>query len=189
MKKEFLVLVVIFLFSIGPTIHTIHSEIYRWTDQEGQRHLTNDLNEIPPSYREKAIKDLEQRKANPQGEMSIIKDTPIITPKENSTEKPNSGIDRLGVNSKEYWVNRVSQTKEKLQKAKDDLAEVNRKQIRNIELGGPGIQKNQQDLASQEKHLNKVISALENELNEDIPNEAREAGIPPGWLRDAGLNP
>jgi len=39
------------------------AEIYRWDDEDGNRHLTNDLNEVPAQYRDQALADDAGRKA------------------------------------------------------------------------------------------------------------------------------
>ena len=183
---SFLVLAMVAL-ALFP-IKTVQADIYRWTDKNGQRHLTNDLGEIPFPYRKQAIEDLEERRATPEGSLSFIQDTPVDESVSSPDENEIPTDERPGMNSEAYWKNRVGETKAKLLKAQTELAEVNRKQIQNLELRLPDMQQNLQDLAAQEKKLRAQISYLEDELYEDIPNEARQAGIPPGWLRDAGLN-
>lgn len=35
-----------------------HMNIYRWTDENGVLHVTNDLGTVPPEYQEQAVRDL-----------------------------------------------------------------------------------------------------------------------------------
>jgi hypothetical protein len=39
-----------------PSTSRKHENIYRWTDEEGVLHVTNDLGSVPPKYQEQAVK-------------------------------------------------------------------------------------------------------------------------------------
>jgi len=50
------------------------ADIYRWDDESGNRHLVNDINEVPAEYREAAIADYEKRTAKHGAGVNVIGD-------------------------------------------------------------------------------------------------------------------
>lgn len=86
------------------------------------------------------------------------------------------------------WQTRMKAAKQKLEQ---QLAEFNQKQEEFASLATradftllPGQVGQRDDLQKKLKVLEQSIDALIVEIDETIPEQARKAGIPPGWLRD-----
>jgi hypothetical protein len=62
-------LLALFIMSTSAT-----ADIYRWDDENGSRHLVNDINEVPAKYREAALADYAKRTAT-NNRVNVIGDS------------------------------------------------------------------------------------------------------------------
>ena len=96
MKNLILLLLVISLAS------PVSAEIYKWLDENGNSHYTDDFTQIPDIYRSK----LERVESGEPAESTKKEsETPGVAPKEETAVK-----DRLG-RGEEYWRGRVGELK------------------------------------------------------------------------------
>jgi len=93
---------------------------------------------------------------------------------------------------KSQWQNRVLDAKRRLAAAESRLAELDqKKQGLTSQWGASGSALPPQDVMDEMKRIDgeraaaaTEIASLRNEINVVIPDEARKADIPPGWIRD-----
>ncbi|HYA86991.1 MAG TPA: DUF4124 domain-containing protein [Nitrospirota bacterium] len=155
------------------------SFLYTWTDSNGVVHITDQPGTVPERYRS----TVRQVNAPPEGEAGSI----------NQRSSPDSGISGNGEsaeNIKQAWQRRMAE-------AKGHLADLERQyqaldQKRNQVLGRWGgiasghlEDREEADRIEQEmKQVQQEINDARNQVEVAIPDEARKAGIPPGWLRE-----
>lgn len=167
---------------------SLRAEIYKWIDKDGVVHYTDDLGQVPEKQRAKSESD---GKKGPQGKpISIMRGTsaksPAVTPPPGAPPNAPNGapkapdVDDQG-NTQEYWQNLVKDTQSELAKSQQELEQLGEARRKNLE-SGPGMQQRSAEIAQEEKRLNDKIQALQKKL-ENIPEQARQAGAPPGWLR------
>lgn len=157
--------------------------LYTWTDEQGNLHATDDLGNVPAKY-------LDQVQRTVQGPHGQQAGAPAPGPSVSAPEPEGGGDDGA---RKAEWMQRVSDAKARLagahkryQQLQDERAELFRL------WGSPALAPiaNRERAAAIDQELPEVqkqIDAAQYELSVTIPEEARRAGIPPGWLRDAGL--
>jgi hypothetical protein len=172
------------------------AELYRYDDENGKRHIANNLNDVPPQFREAAIADL---KARGDGEtLSILEgtDAKVPTPPAtapNATNGSETGL--IGGHDQDWWqaqmLERQAQVDD-LQGQVDALKEGPTKFSAEIAgkprpEGGPEREMAQDDkfatqdgpsLGKLESQLAEAESALE-----QFKEQARQMSVPPGWLR------
>jgi hypothetical protein len=154
--------------------------LYEWTDDSGVVHITDGLGKVPKKYREKARK-LEEPKAE--------EEVGGGQPREATAPAGESG-DSGDQNAKHEWQKRMQNAKKRLAAAK--LHYLMLKQQREMLLAkygspvyAPAADRiDAERIEDQMKEAQKEIDDARNEVEVVIPEEARKAGVPPGWLRD-----
>lgn len=157
--------------------------LYTWTDSQGVVHVTDSLENVPAKYRSEVIKRAEQ---SPAGE-NVIKETggaASTEPRENAGGNDNA--------KKAEWQSRMLDAKRRLQYAEDKYQQlVKRKRDLQDQWGSSGAALPPQSVLDEMKQMDAQIAAARSEvdaaknlIDNVIPDEARRAGIPPGWLRE-----
>ncbi len=158
------------------------SVLYQWTDGKGVVHITDDLNKIPGKYRSNARRletapGTAEAPATPGG-------TGISTaPGESQEEEREADL-------KEEWQQRMKRAKARLADAERRYHALEEKRNNLLgSWGGPAsghlAGREEADRIDQEmKQVQKEIDAGRNEVENVIPEAARKAGVPPGWLRE-----
>jgi hypothetical protein len=88
------------------------------------------------------------------------------------------------------WQRRVSMAKQRLAAAKQRYQELDQKRTSLLGQWGtpayapPEARIEAQRLAQEMDSVQKEIDDARNEVEVVIPEEARKAGVPPGWLRE-----
>ncbi len=156
--------------------------LYQWTDSKGVVHITDSLGKVPAKYRSGAQK-LESSPGtevmeNQPGQQGI------------SSPSGNSGNEELRNAQKEDWQNRVKAAKQRLADAEQRYHDLS--QQRDLLLGswgGPASghlegREEADRIQQQMDQVQREIDDARNQIEVVIPDEARKAGIPPGWLRE-----
>ena len=84
---------------------------------------------------------------------------------------------------KAYWQDRIAQWQQRKAAAETELQQVEAQIHRARTLTPPGFQQTLVELQQKHKELEEEIRLAEDMLANVIPEEARKAGVPPGWLR------
>ncbi len=157
------------------------SHLYQWTDDSGVVHITDGLGNVPQQYRTKARTIGETRKSEPgQGQQSRT-----VT-----NEPAGSTNQETEASQKAAWRNRIQEWKTRLSQAEDRYHELDQRRTELLmSWGGPAYgpidnKVKAEQIEQQMREVQKQIDEARNMLDVVIPEEARKAGVPPGWLRE-----
>jgi hypothetical protein len=154
--------------------------LYQWTDSKGVVHITDGLDKVPPKFRAGARR-LETAPAEGPGEGQK---------KDISEPAGPSDREESEANQKADWQQRMSVAKQKLAGAEKQYRDLEQKRAA---LQGPwGVPANApaavrveiQQLNEDMQRAQREVDEARNEVEVVIPDEARKAGVPPGWLRE-----
>lgn len=156
--------------------------IYQWIDGKGVVHITDDLSKVPQRYRSGARK----LESAPQEEDGAGQ--PADRGRVSPYDQP--GREEREAELKDDWQQRMSAAKRKLAIAERRYRELEKKRDEAVlRWGGPasGRTEGREEAARIEEQMKKVqkdIDDARNDIEVGIPDEARKAGVPPGWLRE-----
>ncbi len=178
-KKTGLLLVAALLFvGIAAWAEEENGGLFTWTDNEGVTHVTDSLEKVPQKYRSKT-----QRVGEGGPGVAVV-------PESQSPAAPASGGDDAA--RKAQWQSRMLDAKRRLQNAEDRYGQLEkRKSDLKAQWGSAGAALPTQEVLDEMKRLDADMSSAKveidkarDQINNVIPDEARRAGIPPGWLRE-----
>lgn len=171
MTTTFLVLF-FFLVSGSPVL----AQVYRWEDEQGVIHMTDDLQKVPEEYRERTREIILPKEKEVVSSLPKTEGSQVITPYKDA--------DLVG-HDRKWWQNRVREWKQKKTEAEQQLAEA-RKQLNMIplNLSFPIRLQTKQEILQDIETYEKKVQEAEQVLSEELPEEARRAGAPPGWVRE-----
>ena len=158
--------------------------LYEWTDGKGGVHITDDLGEVPERYRAKSRK-IEIPKGEEVGPEQQVQGT-IEPPSGVATEKQEAA-------SKAAWQKRLRDWKARLADAQKRYQELDQRRLDALAKWGglaaaaSGHLEGRVEAEKIQKEMNEVqleIDEAKNMIETTIPEEARKAGVPPGWLRE-----
>jgi len=154
--------------------------IYQWTDDKGVLHITDGLGKVPEQYRDKATK-LEQPQEE-QGRPGLPKGR--VPP-----YRGFSDADAIEEDNKVEWQQRMKEARSQLADVEKRYQELEAKRLE--ALGKGGIATGHREGPMEAERIEQEMQALKSELDAAreqvevvIPEEARKAGVPPGWLRE-----
>lgn len=150
--------------------------LYQWVGDDGVVHMTDELQKVPEQYRNKA---------------RIIEQSPAGTPK-NAGQQP-AALSPLS--SDEYqkiiWQQRMAAARNRRSAAEARYLQLVRDRDLLQEQWGYGLYGYPSDVSRRLEEINAQIVKAKRDLDDaeqavevSIPEEARKAGIPPGWLRE-----
>jgi hypothetical protein len=157
--------------------------LYEWTDNKGGVHITDDLGEVPERYRSKSRK-IEIPKGEEIG--------PGQQMQEATGTQSGVATDEQEAASKAAWLQRIRDWKERLADAQQRYRDLDQKRKEALaKWGGPAAVasghlegRSEADGITQDmKQVQIEIDEAKDMIENVIPEEARRAGIPPGWLR------
>jgi hypothetical protein len=164
--------------------------IYQWTDSNGAIHFTDDPGKIPKKYH-----DTVQEVVRPPDEESesdgasspearpATKPRPEPAP-DSDRASPPEAVDAHGHN-RDWWQQRVQEWQDKKTEAQAKLADAQERLGRERFLNQTtGNAKRIQDISAEVSTYDAEILEAENMLTDGLPDEARKAQAPPGWLRE-----
>jgi hypothetical protein len=158
------------------------SVLYQWTDDSGGVHITDGLGNVPEQYRSKARKIEESRK----GEAGQGRQTQSVTGEPSGSGSGDTTEER----GRAEWRDRIRDWKTRLVQAEERYRQLDQQRTELLmSSGGPayGPIENKvkaEQIAQEMKEVQKQIDEARNMLDVVIPEEARKAGVPPGWLRE-----
>ncbi|HZR46085.1 MAG TPA: DUF4124 domain-containing protein [Candidatus Manganitrophaceae bacterium] len=151
-------------------------QVYQWEDERGTVHLTDNPQTIPEKYRERAkeiILPKEKEGSAPPG-----------GPEESAPFIPSEKVDNQGHN-REWWQGLMKEWREKKVKAEEKLADANGR-LGRLQMVYPSLAQQREETAVREeiRQRQEELREAERMLDEQLPEEARKAEAPPGWLRE-----
>ncbi|TAK01565.1 MAG: DUF4124 domain-containing protein [Candidatus Manganitrophaceae bacterium] len=170
-SKNLFILTMLLLTQAEPSAWS--GEIFRWLDQDGTPHFTDNPSKIPPAYRNRA-------------EVLSIPDQP-------TQEEPIAPLDSFDLlpqtdsegRDEPWWREQIQTWRSRKEEAALKLSEAEEKLGRlQFDQEAPSYRTAETNRLRQEveKYKQEVRQAQEM-LEIVLPDEARKAGVPPGWLR------
>jgi hypothetical protein len=154
--------------------------LYEWTDDKGTVHISDDLGAVPEKYRQQVRKRLEQPAKEEAGRQEQVTPQPTQQPEEETDQEAR----------KEEWQQRIRDWKERLADAEKRYRASEDERNTIITRWGvtanapPAYRTRAAELEEEMTQVQKEIDEARNMINVVIPEEARKAGVPPGWLRE-----
>jgi hypothetical protein len=171
----------VFLVLLSPAYA---ENIYKWTDEKGVVHYSDDLNKVPPAYRNRV--DVEKWGDTPKPEASPP--APLQAPSQKSEEVK---TDIYG-QDEAYWKGRVRPWRERLEEANANYAKAQSKftekseELSRRKYGSPTQYKfNIIELDRLKEEMSKYQAEIAEatEMLNRISKEAEEAKANPDWLK------
>lgn len=158
------------------------SYLYQWTDEQGNAHITDRLESVPAKYRSR-VRAIQQPGQGEQGQQVQQPSAPV------PSEADAAGTD---ADKKEEWQNRVRDAKRRLANAEQQYRQLEQRKAEiTAQWGASGatlppqeVLDKMQQIENDMQRTRREIDDIKNEINTVIPDEARKAGVPPGWLRE-----
>ncbi|HUL00390.1 MAG TPA: hypothetical protein VLX29_05975 [Nitrospirota bacterium] len=160
---------------------TNKSTLYQWIDDRGGIHITDNLWNVPTKYRDKARR-LEESTANGESQAQKVPET----------SNPSTSIKPAGTEGDERieWQQRMKDARLRLADAEKRYHELDQKRTELLGAWG-GVASGQlegrmkaQQMEQEMEQVQKEIENARNDIEYVIPEQARKAGVPPGWLRE-----
>ncbi len=157
--------------------------LYEWKDDKGTVYITDDLGDVPEKYREKVKKTVER----PGTESKSAERETKIKPAAPSAESPGENDEKA---KKAEWRLRLLDWKERLADAEKRYRALEDERSSIIMRWGvtanapPAYRTRAAELEDEMKQVQTEIDEARNMINVVIPEEARKANVPPGWLRE-----
>jgi hypothetical protein len=158
-------------------------ELYQWKDDKGVFHITDDAGKIPEKYRSKAEK------------IESIKGTESEPPSEsggtNEVGTPSTSNEESEDLQRSMWLALLKEWRGKLANAELRLQELKLKREEALMRWGGSAASGRLEGRKEAEQIEQEMRTVQREIDEArrqievvIPDEARKAGIPPGWLRE-----
>jgi hypothetical protein len=157
------------------------SYLYEWTDGKGIVHLTDSLDKVPKPYRPHA-----RRLETAPGEEAA----PNQPQQQGASSPAGNAEDQRETQQKAFWQQRVNAAKQRLAAAQQHYRELEQRQTTLLGQWGtpayapPEARIEAERIAQEMQSVQKEIDDARNDVEVAIPEEARKAGVPPGWLRE-----
>jgi hypothetical protein len=168
-----------------PAVGSAAAAMYQWTTPDGTIGLTDDPGRIPDQYRATA-----KPYQNPETRPSVKQPPAGATAPEASssvaTNAPAAAdVDQNGHN-RAWWRERIQSLTNERADLTSQRDALNQKYNQLHYFGRETIEERtlQQTLRKQLDDLTQGIDDINHQLTSGLPDEARQAGAPPGWLRN-----
>ncbi len=154
--------------------------LYEWMDNNGTVHISDDLGDVPEQYRRQVRKRLEQPAKQETGRQEQVAPQPAQQPEEETDQEA----------GKEEWQQKIRDWKERLANAENRYDHLGKERSALINIWGVlahaplETQNRARQIDEEMKRVQKEIDDARNMIDVVIPEEARKAGVPPGWLRE-----
>ena len=171
-----LTLILLFLF----TATLSYAQVYKWVDEKGIVHFTDDVTQIPEKYRQ-AIEEVEV-----QEQKTETKEKGEAPQK----KQADSYKDRLG-RGEEYWRARIEESKKKLQSLQEKVEALRLKYNELTEKFNTSkssaqramIRNDREQIKNQMDELRAQIGEIKEILERKIPEEASLYKAKPEWIK------
>ncbi len=187
-----LAVIFILLLSAGSTLAQMTDQqevkdknrhsLYEWKDDTGAVHITDNLGSVPEKYRETVKKTTGRPGTESKGAEQGTKINPAA-PSEKSAGENDEAKKAEWRQRLVDWKGRMADAEKRYQKLNEERTQL---------LSGwntrayvpPENMARVEQIEKEMETTKKAIDDARNMINVVIPEEARKAGIPPGWLRE-----
>ena len=173
-----LIFILLFLF----TVSLSHADVYKWVDEKGIVHFTDDITQIPEKYR-RAIEEVEIEVGEEKTETKQEGEGP-------QKKQEDSYKDRSG-RGEEYWKGRVEEWRKKLQSLQERVESLRLRYNELTEKFNSSkssvqratIRNDREQVKNQMDELRVQIGEAKEMLEKKIPEEASLYGARPEWIK------
>ena len=156
--------------------------LYQWKDEKGNVYIVDELGKVPEQFRSKA-----QRLESPQSDNGEEGGVPRerYTP---TVPSPSPVVNEEA--EKARWRQKLRMWKDKLTRAEERQKQLKEERfLQYAKWGSPALApiRNRERIVAIDKELQEIqkkIDEANKMIDVVIPEEARKAGVPPGWLRE-----
>ena len=170
--------------------HTNAKDIYKWIDENGNVHFTDNPSLIP---KEKAVEVEKIEKLNHRrSENQFKSDVPTGTPSDDLVKSVEEDLESDKEKAiREYWRSRALEIDNKEERVLEDISltkeliTYKKREVDYLLINGYSADRSIFELRNLEdrlKHLEFNLGLIKPE-REKLQDEARRAGVPPGYLR------
>jgi hypothetical protein len=181
------------------------AEVYQYVDKNGTVHYTDRIEDLPEPYRSKAWKEYlekqEQKKKTapqPSGQSGGLEPLPDVShdriPPQNTSSSDTSGSSSDTYMpsvpkgpDKSLWQGKAEQAKKRVEELEQRCQDLEKQRGQNAQnnllFSRPMDREAAQKSTAESSKCQEDLKAARRYLDEDLPEEARKAGVPPGWLR------
>lgn len=153
--------------------------LYEWTDRKGTLHITDGLGKVPERYRDKArkVESIKEQEPGPEQQ------TQYESPSESESQDEEN-------EARAEWQYRMREWKTRLADAEKEHQALERERAQltlawgSIALAPPEYRQKALEIERRLKDVQTDIDTAKNMITTVLPDEARKAGVPPGWLRE-----
>lgn len=177
MRRIFILAGCLFFMSTSPA----RAEFYRWVDKDGKEHFSNERTQVPKEYQNTVAA------VNPDESRVSVGERPVAT---RTPAALKDHKDKYG-RGEEHWRKRADKLRKELTILEDkyDLCLKQEKENENkpkklAAMTGSKKKKSRTSLDKNKTKLEKDIARKKNELEVELPEEARKADAYPGWIRE-----
>ncbi len=152
--------------------------LYKWEDEEGNIHVSTDLGKVPAKHRGKAERILQP---------SEKEAPPVYREQYPAPSEPGKNNEQ---ELKAAWQERVKKAEERLAEAEKKYERLKTEREGLFRAWGApayaplSVRERAVQIEEELTETQKEMNEARHELEEVIPEAARKAGIPPGWLRE-----
>jgi hypothetical protein len=190
MKRTCLIIIAGLLFS---SVLAFGQEVYKWVDEKGIVHFTDDLGQVPEKYREKIQKEKPPKEPTPSPPISPPSiEPPKRTEAEKEAESAPGQKDILG-RGEEWWRAKVNEWNEKLKtsqrnyenaysewKSKENELETSKFKPDSVKRK---LKAEIKTLDEKTRDWEKQMEEAKNMLENVLPKQAQDYRANPEWLK------
>lgn len=175
---RFFYIFLLFLLLLTPAAS--RGAVYQWLDEQGNVGFTDDPEKIPEKYRQSATRL--DGTSTPQKPNTNI--TPTVPPSTDATENA-AVLDNQG-HDEQWWQARVQELhrRKKALLAEKERLTANMDPLGKLGLGSVEANQQAKEMKERLEQIDSEIAGIEYDLTVLLPEEARKANAPPGWLRE-----
>jgi hypothetical protein len=155
--------------------------LYQWTDDGGVVHVTDGLGKVPARFQSKA------RRLEAAPEAGAAPSQPA---QQGVSSSPDNRQEQRESEQKALWQRRMQEAKSRIAAATQHYQEIEQRRTALLGPWGtpayapPQVRLEAERAAEEMQRVQREIDDARHEAEVIIPEEARKAGVPPGWLRE-----
>ncbi len=181
------------------------AESYKYTDKDGIVHFTDNPYELPEPQRTKVLRRLEEEELERKKRRMTGSEEPQVQeklPKGPITVNPNAGtgqvappsepsqpkVDPTSDSQRKQWKKKMAEARKRVKELEEKCDQLratrNENKRKSLIFATPGARAEANKAAASLATCEEQYAEAKHRLEKELPEQARRAGVPPGWLRD-----
>lgn len=173
------------------------ADVYKYVDKKGTVHYTDNPDKLPEPQRSKVLRELEEKIKKEQERRRRLKEQGLEVPDERLPppppprldNRPHPATNRLDKRkaARKTWEERGKKARERVANLEEKCAELKTERDHNatdrLTFSRPGAGQRYKKSQAAYQNCQKELERARNHLDVELPEQARKAGVPPGWIR------